>query len=265
MKRKKLLMAGVIMVCMLVGCGNVGCGPAGGSPEGTVEGGSAEPVQPDEGGTGGQPQEGGVASGQPVENSAESSAEVSEESSAESQAEEVPSAETAELDDDEKQFFTEFIQEVENYGFLLSDYDVPRDVKLEEVFYGGAGFGEWIPEEDIPLYLEAAGTEEIYTDCLKLPGQDIEDFLQRKLGIGLEDMSSPLDMLYLAKTDSYYHEAGDTNYAPFACTGGIRQGDTYTLHFTPAADWLEGFGDRETVLLKTGDGYRFLSNHIVTE
>lgn len=246
MKRKKLLAVGVIMVCMFSGCGNIGGGPAGGGTD--VEESSIQSEQP---------RESGAGSGQSAESSAEASAE--------SQPEEVPSADAAELSDDEKQFFTEFIQEMENYGFLLSDYDTPRDVKLEEVFYGGAGFGEWIPEEDVPLYLEATGAEEIYTDCLKLTRQGIEDFLQGKLGIGLEDMGNPLGMLYLVETDSYYHEAGDTNYAPFACTGGIRQGDTYTLRFTPAVDWLEGFGDRETVLVKTGDGYRFLSNHTVTE
>lgn len=238
MKRKKLFAIGMIMVCILGGCGNVGGGPAGDSTEGTVEESSAEPEQSNE-------------SSAEAEQLTESSAELS--------------AEAAELSEDEKQFFTDFIQERENYGFLLSDYDVPKDVNIGEVFYSGAGFGEWIPEEEIPLYLEAAEQEEIYTDCLKLTRQGIEDFLQRKLGIGLDDMSCPLDMLYIAQTDSYYNQAGDTNYAPFSCTGGIREGDTYTLHFTPAVDWLEGFGDRETVLVKTEDGYRFLSNHTVAE
>lgn len=234
MKGKKCFVAGMVMACLLSGCGNIEDFTADGNTEGTTEEYSTE--------TGQQP-----------------------ESSAEGSAEEEPSAEAAELSEEEKQFFTDFIQERENYGFLLSDYDVPQDVNISEVLYSGAGFGECIPEEDVPLYLEAAQQEMIETDCLKLTRQGIEELLQRKLGIGLEDMSSPLDMLYLAETDSYYHQAGDTNYAPFACTGGIREGDTYKLHFTPAADWLEGFGDRETVLVKTEDGYSFLSNHTVAE
>lgn len=260
MKRRKLLAVGVIMVCMFSGCGNISGGPAGGGTD--VEESSTQSEQPQEGGAGtGQLQESGAESGRPEESSAESSAEAS----AESQPEKEPSADAAELSDDEKQFFTDFIQEMENYGFLLSDYDTPRDVNIGEVFYGGAGFGEGIPDEDIPLYLEATGTEEIYTDCLKLPRQGVEDLVLRKLGVGLEDMGSPLEMVYIAETDSYYNQAGDTNYAPFACISGIRQGDTYTLRFTPAVDWLEGFGDRETVLVKTEDGYRFLSNHTVGE
>lgn len=168
---------------------------------------------------------------------------------------------SVELSEDEKAFFTDFIQELENYGFLLSEYSAPEDVNLGEVLYGGAGFGEGIPEEDISLYLALTQQEEVYTDCTKMTRQDIEDFLQRKLGVGLEDMSRPLEMVYVAQTDAYYNEAGDTNYVPFACTGGTRQGDTYTLHFTPVADWFTGFGDCETVLVKTGDDYRFISNH----
>ncbi|MDE7222929.1 MAG: hypothetical protein K2O34_03995 [Acetatifactor sp.] len=232
MNRKNWFVIGMIMVCLLSGCGNTGDAAADGNTEETAEDRSTETGQPSE-------------------------------SSGEAPAEEVPPAEAAELSEEEKQFFTDFIQANENYGFLLSDYDVPEDVNIVEVLYSGAGFGEWIPEEDIPLYLEAAQQEALQTDCMKLTRQGIEELLQRKLGIGLEDMSGPLDMLYLAETDSYYNEAGDTNYAPFACTGGIREGETYRLHFAPAADWLEGYGDRETVLVKTEDGYRFLSNHIL--
>ena len=242
MKRRQFFAMGMIMVCILGGCGN------GGGSEGAPENSSVESEQSIPGDT--EP-----------EQSAGNSTESSVESSDESTAEETPAAESSvELSEDEKAFFTDFIQELENYGFLLSEYDAPEDVNLGEVLYGGAGFGEWIPEEDIPLYLAQTQQEEVYTDCTKMTRQDIEDFLQRKLGVGLEDMSRPLEMVYVDQTDAYYHQAGDTNYVPFACTGGTRQGDTYTLHFTPAADWFTGYGDCETVLVKTGDDYRFISN-----
>lgn len=247
MKRKKLLAMGMFLMLVLGGCGN--------------------PGGPDESVTDGMSQESSLGTEQSVENSvpSEQSQEDDREPEQPVESSVEPTEEAAELTDDEKQFFTDFIQEKENYGFLLSDYDVPRDVNIGEVFYGGAGFGEEIPEEDIPIYLEAVGEEELYLDCVKMTRPDIEEFLQRKLGLGLEDMSSPLDMVYVAETDSYYNQAGDTNYAPFSCTGGTREGDTYRLHFTPAADWLEGFGDRETILVKTENDYRFLSNHTVTE
>lgn len=46
------------------------------------------------------------------------------------------------LTQEEIQFFTEFIQKMENYGFLLSAYDAPEYVNLDEVFYSGAGIDE---------------------------------------------------------------------------------------------------------------------------
>lgn len=173
--------------------------------------------------------------------------------------------EETELTEEEQTFFTDYIQDKENYGFLLSEYDAPEDVNLFEVLYSGAGFGEEIPEEDKALYLNKVQQDEIYTDCLKMSRQDIDDFLRRKLGLGLADMTDPLDMVYLEETDAYYNQAGDTNYLPFACTGGTRQGDIYTLRFTPAADWAMGAGDREAVLVKTEDSCRFVSNHILAQ
>lgn len=260
MKNKKFFAMGMIMVCLLSGCGNAGGGSASAGGTEGVPGDSAPGSV-----------ESSTVADNPVESSPENSIEAvnPSESNTESSAvvdnpSDNPGEEVA-LSEEEKQFFTEFIQEMENYGFLLSDYDDPKDVNIGEVFYSGAGFGEEIPEEDISLYLEAISQEELYLDCLKLPRQGIEELLQRKLGIGLEAMSSPLDMVYLAETDAYYNQAGDTNYAPFSCTEGSRVGDTYTLHFTPAVDWLEGFGDRETVVVKAEDGYRFLSNHTLTE
>lgn len=252
MKKKKLFVMGLIMVCLLNGCGNAGGGSA--SADGTegMSGNSAPGSV-----------ESSTVTDNPVESSPEDSMGAEEPSESDNLSEN--SGEAVALSEEERQFFTEFIQERENYGFLLSDYDDPKDVNIGEVLYSGAGFGEEIPEEDIPLYLEAVSEEELYLDCVKLPRQDIEELLQRKLGIGLEAMSNPLDMVYLAETDSYYNQAGDTNYAPFSCTEGSRAGDIYTLRFTPAVDWLEGFGDRETVVVKTEDGYRFLSNHTLTE
>ena len=63
------------------------------------------------------------------------------------------------LGKEEITFFTGFIQDNENYGFLLSEYDKPEDVNLDEVFYNGAGIGESLPLEEESIYLEAAGYE----------------------------------------------------------------------------------------------------------
>lgn len=245
MKKVKILAAGMVVAGLLAGCGNMGNAPV----------------------------DGGDRAGIPRESSAEltegSSAVLAESrteiSGAEDSSEDTAATAEIELQEEERAFFTDFIQEKENYGFLLSEYDIPGDVNLFEVLYSGAGFGEGIPEEDIPLYLEKTQEEEIYTDCVKMSRQDIDDFLKRKLGLGLDEMNHSLDVVYLKETDAYYIQAGDTNYLPFMCTGGTVQGDTYTLHFAPAADWAETAGERETVLVKTDDGYRFISNHILAQ
>lgn len=252
MKKREVFAVGMAVLCLLSGCGNDGGAPVDGAQRTTaeqLEAPGTEPRQSAEDST--EPRQSAESGGLPGEQPGGGGAETS--------------PENAELSQEEKDFFTDFIQQSENYGFLLSDYDAPQDVNVREVLYGGAGFGQWIPQEDIPLYLEAVGDEGLYTDCVKMTRQDIETFLQGKLGLGLEDMSSPLDMMYLEATDSYYNQAGDTNYAPFSCVEGTRQGDTYTLRFTPAADWLTGFGDRETMLVKTQDGYRFVSNRTLAD
>lgn len=169
------------------------------------------------------------------------------------------------LSDEELQFFTEFIQNVENYGFLLSAYDAPKDVDLGEVFYSGAGIGEPMSEEEITAYLAAYEQEELYTDCVKIPAQAMEAFLQRKLGVGLEDIPDAFNWRYLQEYDAYYHEAGDTNYASYDCVEGVRQGELYTLRFQ--TDWLldDPRSDCETVLRKNGDDYQFVSNRYLGE
>lgn len=225
MRGKQFFAMGMALICILGGCGTVG---------------GAEGVS----------QESGAQFGQPIPGGAEP---------------EQPPTAAVELSEEEKAFFTAYVRESENYGFLLSEYDAPEDVNLWEVLYNGAGFGEWIPEEDIPLYLAKTQLEGVETDCVKMTRQSIEEFLQRKLGVGLEDMSSPLEMVYLEETDAYYNQAGDTNYVPFACVGGTRQGDTYTLYCDPTDDWYTGYGACETVLVKTGDDYRFVSNHALAE
>ena len=169
------------------------------------------------------------------------------------------------LSDEELQFFTEYIQKDENYGFLLSSYDSPEYVNLEEVFYCGAGIGEGMSDEEIAVYLEECQQEEIYTDCVKIPRENADVFLRGKLGIGLDEIAEPFAWVYLSEFDAYYHEAGDTNYASYDCVGGVREGDLYTLHFY--SDWFgeDRLSDCETVIRKDKENYYFVSNHYLAD
>lgn len=168
------------------------------------------------------------------------------------------------LTEDELSFFSDFIQKMGNYGFLLSEYDTPEQVNLDEVFYSGAGIASEMSQEEVEAYLAYTGQDEIYTDCIRISRENADAFLLEKLGIGLDEIPDGFPWIYLSEFDSYYHEAGDTNYMEHLCIDGTRSGDIYTLHFRSNDRWGTFQNDYETQLQKVGDEYHFVSNHLLT-
>lgn len=177
---------------------------------------------------------------------------------------------------EELQEFQDYVNEGDNhgnYGFLLSVYDKPADILLNEVFYTGAGLDkEPMKKEEKQAYLQAVGRDEIYTDITHLTTAQMDDFLQKKTGLTYREMNRPLSWTYLENYDTYYNEHGDTNYRTFTCVEGTTSDEkTFTLHFRPdGADGSEpsdGYyvTDCETVLEKSEDGYRFVSNRMMNE
>ena len=59
-----------------------------------------------------------------------------------------------EITDEEMQFFSEFVQTGNNYGFLMSAYDTPADVNLGEICFNGLGASSQlgISEEEREAY-----------------------------------------------------------------------------------------------------------------
>ena len=181
------------------------------------------------------------------------------------------------LNDEELQAFTDYINEGDdyaNYGFLLSVYDTPADIDLNQLFYNGAGIAEQpLSEDEAKEYLAVTGQEEIYTDITRIEPEKMDAFLQEKTGLTYEKMNRPLDWTYLEKYDIYCAEHGDTNYQAFTCVAGSTSDEqTFTLRFQPDLSYLGGDmvtgyyqPDYELVVEKNGDGYRFLSNRLVTE
>lgn len=177
----------------------------------------------------------------------------------------VANEESRELSQEELDELTKFVQEFDNYGFLLSEYDSPENVELWQVFYNGAGFGEDMTTQEAEAYLKECNQEEMYTDCVKVSASKAEDLLQQRLGIGLADMNTKMDGVYLKEYDAYYHEAGDTNYTSYVCESGQVQGNIYTVKFVnERKDSFPAYA-METKLEKTADGYHFLSNHYLEE
>lgn len=168
--------------------------------------------------------------------------------------------EARELSKEELDELTKFVQQSSNYGFLLSEYDTPEDVELGEVFHNGAGFEEEMTTQEVEAYLKECDQEELLTDCVKVTANNVEELLQKYLGIGLADMHTRMDGVYLEDYDAYYHEAGDTNYISFVCESGQVKGDIYTVKFVNESEDVSPVYAVETTLKKTAEGYHFLSN-----
>ena len=162
-----------------------------------------------------------------------------------------------ELTNKELREFTAWINEGSNYGnygFLLSEYTRPQDVDLDQAFYTGAGVETTqLTGEEEKAYLETTGEEEIYTDCTRLTTTQINEVLEKKLGLTLEDMTHKLTWVW---------QHGDTNYMNFTCVSGRQiSGDTYELDCVPGDENYEPLiPSCRLTLQKHEDDYRFLSN-----
>lgn len=176
------------------------------------------------------------------------------------------------LSDEELQVFTDWIGRSDNYGFLLSVYDTPAGVDLDEVFYCGAGIEQdEVAQEEVEAYLQACGWDEIYTDFEKLTTEQIDAFLQKKTGVPYEHMNGRLRWTYLPEYDAYYAEHGDTNYRAFSCVEGYTADEQiFTLRCRPSdlcGQGADGYHvmDYELTLEKWDGEYRFLSNRLMWE
>lgn len=166
---------------------------------------------------------------------------------------------------EEMMSFEQFLNEEDGYGFLLSEYDSPEYMDINQVFYQGAG-AETFPlsEEEKEAFLAATGEREIYTDITRLTRAQIDDILAKHAGIGLKDIKTRFDWVYIPQFDSYYHEHGDTNKAMFTCMGGSRQGDTYRIDCKNKDVDIPLYSCRVTVK-RTQEGWQFQANEIVED
>ena len=175
--------------------------------------------------------------------------------------------EMRELFKEEIEFFDKYLFSPENAGFLLSTYKSAVEIDLNELFYSGAGISNGsLSEERKADYINASGGMEIYTDVVSLTTTEIDDYLLEKTGLTSGQMKKTLDWVYSEQTDTWYHQAGDTNMRIFDCVGGTVAGDVYTLRML-AKDTGTGYRPEayETVLKKNGNSFQFVSNLLMEE
>lgn len=146
-----------------------------------------------------------------------------------------------------------------NNMLLSSEYSKPEEINLFQLFYNGMEGGTGTVSENELSMLTELSSDAPYLDIVKVTADEMDAFLQEKLGIGLETTrKTGLDSFYYLKEyDSYYLIAGDTNFDWCTVTSGTWEaGKKLTLEYEKAYE-----GGRWTVTLqKTDAGYRFISN-----
>ncbi len=160
--------------------------------------------------------------------------------------------------------YTEWVQDLSNYGFLLSDWANPAQIDLYQVFYSGAGVGRPGTDEEKRAYLERWNQAEIETDFGAIDKTAVDELLLEKVGFTYDELvtngSGGMEDWYYAETDSFCSESGDTNYCQFVCTEGVmnEEGTAVTLKFG-GDDWVQTC--EVVVGIEAGQRY-FLGNHI---
>ncbi|MCR5810370.1 MAG: hypothetical protein K6G34_03035 [Lachnospiraceae bacterium] len=175
------------------------------------------------------------------------------------------------LSDEECRQLQEYINDVGNYGFLLSVYEKPQDLNAEQVFFTGAGLDLMTPtEEEREAYMEETGEEDT-VNLFGMGAQQVSDYLQYKAGVSLDELTHQPGWTYLEDYDTYYQCHGDeeTNICEFEVTDAAVQGDYYRVHYRARryAGDLDGWHIPvyEAILKRNGDNYRFCANRLWLE
>lgn len=146
-----------------------------------------------------------------------------------------------------------------NNRLLSSEYSKPDEIDLFQLFYNGAG-GELdqVSEGELSTLTELC-SEAPYLDIVKVTADEMDAFLQEKLGIGLEEtQKTGLDSFYYLKEyDGYYLIVGDSNFDWCTVTSGTWESNSkLTLEYEKEYE-----GGRWIVTLQKNDeGYHFISN-----
>lgn len=137
---------------------------------------------------------------------------------------------TATLTAQELAQWTDYVNSRENNGFLLSSYVRPQQIDMGELFYSGCGLEQdELSAQEAAQYLKLTGMDEICTEMTRITGEQIARILKQRLGLTMADMEKPLKWCYLAESDAYVLQHGDTNAQKFTCVSGVKTGNRVTL------------------------------------
>lgn len=197
-----------------------------------------------------------------TETALEEESEEIEDTTEEETTEEVTEEETEESTEEiektpEVLFFDEFFEDRGNWGFLCSEYEQPQDIDLDELYYGGAGLEQDSMTDEMRTAYEEASGERIQYDMICLTAEQINQHLQEKTGLTLEQMNTKFkNWTYLSEYDSYCFQVSDINRTFDECTEVTELGNGLVqIKYNRTSD-----GPGVVTLKKQGDGYLFLAN-----
>ena len=129
-----------------------------------------------------------------------------------------------------------YLNEESSYGFLLSSYEQPQEIDLNQVFYAGAGFEQkGITEKERKLLLERMPVKEITMPVNKVREEDVEALLKQKTGLSHEEFLHPLGDLeewaHIGRYNSWYTLNAETNRKQILCTDAWEQEDQVIVHY----------------------------------
>lgn len=129
-----------------------------------------------------------------------------------------------------------YLNDESSYGFLLSSYEQPQEIDLNQVFYAGAGFEQkGITEKERKLLLERMPVKEITMPVNKVREEDVEALLKQKTGLSHEEFLHPLGDLeewaHIGRYNSWYTLNAETNRKQILCTDAWEQGDQVIVHY----------------------------------
>ena len=152
-------------------------------------------------------------------------------------------------------------------GFLSGTYQNVKDAELGEIFYNGAGISGSagaLQEELKAEYLKVSGLDEIDTDFMALPEQEMEVLLQNETGLAMADFNHRIGWYYLPTYGAFAKEVSDTNFKQIEVQDVYynKAADVYSvLYRTPGImDEDGGEGLYRVTLKRAGDHWQIMAN-----
>ncbi len=196
-----------------------------------------------------------------VESSIEESSEESSVESSEQTSEE--SGSVTEISQDELDEIEEFLNNIENNGFISSNYyDSPEEIDVTLVFYDGAGIkiglNQWADGESDAV-LSAMNLDEFFVSPFKISYSEADEHLKEKCGLSLKSFGNKIgSFTFVDSYNAFYTMRSDTNFMTVSVSDGmIDENGILRVNYTSSFIQDSTF---TVTLRKTENGYQFISN-----